>query len=228
MKINDQTDSKRETKKPLIEAVIAYIVFCGLSFLSRFAPAMFLLVVVSGIVFPLIWAKFTKSWRSIGFTRQNLKYALLWGLGGGLVSIVYVIVYLFIEFGKVYFSPPMLGLQLIFGIPIWILVLSPFQEFFFRGWLQPRFQDAMGKWTGLFVTSLCFSVWHFFPPFEGTPTSTLPVSSVLGFLSCFGLGVLWGYTFQRTDNIVAPWLSHALGGIALVVTGVMSFVRYTP
>jgi len=64
------------------------------------------------------------------------------------------------------------------------------------------------------VASLCFSVWHFFPLFEGTPTSTLPVTSVLSFLSCFGFDALWGYIFQRTDNVVTTWLSHALGGIA--------------
>lgn len=224
MKDNKQTNLKKETKKHLIEAVIAYIAFCGLSFASRFVPPLFLLVVVGGIAFPLIWAKFTRSWASMGFTWRNLGYALLWGLGGGLV----VVIYIFIEFGRDYTSPPLLGLQLAVGIPIWILIMSPFQEFFFRGWLQPRFQDAMGKWAGLLITSVCFAVWHFFPPFEGTPTSTLPVTSIFGFLSCFGLGMLWGYIFQRTDNIVAPWLSHTLGGIALLLTGVMSFIQYTP
>lgn len=122
----------------------------------------------------------------------------------------------------------MLGLQLAVGIPIWILITSPFQEFFFRGWLQPRFQDAIGKWTGLFVTSLCFMVWHFLPPFEGTATSVVPITSVGGILSTFGLGMLWGYLFQRTENIVAPWLAHALAGIALVLIGMMSFIQYTP
>jgi len=56
----------------------------------------------------------------------------------------------------------------------------------------------------------------------------LTVTSVSGFLSTFALGLLMGFVFQRTDNIVAPWLAHALAGIALVILGLMSFVQYTP
>jgi len=224
MKTINQTNPKKETQRHLIEAAIAYVAFCGVSLLSRFVPPVFLLVPVSGIAFPLIWAKITRSWTSIGFTRQNLGQALLWGVGAGLVSGLYT----FLMFREEQSFPPMLGLQLAIGIPIWILIMSPFQEFFFRGWLQPRFQFAIGKWTGLFVTSLCFTLWHFCPPLEGTPTSTLPITSVIGILSTFGFGVLFGYIFQRTDNIVAPWLAHALAGIALVLIGGMSFIQYTP
>lgn len=224
MKTTNQTTPKQETRRDLIEAIIAYGAFCGLSVLTRVFLSVFLLVEVSGIAFPLVWAKLTRSWSSIGFTRRNLGQALLWGLGAGLVSIVCTV----IVFGRGQSSPPMLGLQLAIGIPIWILVLSPFQEFFFRGWIQPRFQDAMGKWAGLVVTSICFTLWHFCLPFESTATSTFPMTSVIGILSTFGLGVLWGYLFQRTDNIVAPWLAHALAGIALVLLGIMSFIQYTP
>jgi len=31
--------------------------------------------------------------------------------------------------------PLNLGLELAVGVPLWLLVASPFQEFFFRGWL---------------------------------------------------------------------------------------------
>lgn len=225
MKTNNQTNSKKETKKHLIEAVIAYVAFCGLSISSRFVPPIFLLVVASGIFFPLVWAKLTRDWASIGFAQRNLGQALLWGLGAGLVSIVYIV---FVFPGRLKALPPMLGLQMAIGIPVWFFIMSPFQEFFFRGWLQPRFQGVMRKWTGLFVTSLCFTLWHFCPPLEGTATSTLPITSVIGILSTFGFGMLFGYIFQRTDNIVAPWLAHALAGIALVLIGTMSFIQYTP
>ena len=224
MRSSNQTNPKREIQRHLIEAIIAYVAFCGLSVLSRFVAPVFLLVVVSGIAFPLVWAMLTRSWSSIGFTRRNLGQALLWGLGAGLVFTLYI----YISLPEEPSFSPMLGLQLAIGIPIWILIMSPFQEFFFRGWIQPRFQDAMGKRIGLAVTSFCFALWHLFPPFEGTPTSTIPVSSVSGFLSTLALGLLMGYVFQRTDNIVAPWLAHALAGISVVFFGMMSFIQYTP
>ncbi len=224
MKTSNQTNPKKETQRHLVEAVIAYVAFCGLSVLSRFVPLVFPLVVVSGIAFPLVWAKLTRDWAAIGFTRRNLRQALLWGVGAGLVFTLYI----YISLPEEPSFTPMLVLQLAVGIPLWILIMSPFQEFFFRGWIQPRFQDTMGKWIGLAVTSFCFALWHLFPPFEGTPTSTIPVSSVSGFLSTLALGLLMGYVFQRTDNIVAPWLAHALAGISVVFFGMMSFIQYTP
>jgi len=223
MKTGDQTNPKKETHRHLIEAVIAYAVFCGLSFLSRFVLPVFLLVVIGGLAFPLLWAKITRSWASIGFTRRNLGQALLWGLGTGLAIMLYI----FVTPREERTLPSMLELQLAVGIPMWFLVVSPFQEFFFRGWLQPIFQEATGKWAGLILTSICFTLWHLFPPFDlPNPTGTLPMTSLDGILSTFGLGIIWGYILQRTDNIVAPWLSHALAGIALVLIGIMSFVQY--
>lgn len=219
-----QRNPRQEAQRHLIEAVITYVAFCGLSGLSRFVPPLFLLVVVSGIAFPLVWATLTRSWSSIGVTRRNLRQALLWGLGAGMVYTLYI----YISLPEEPSFSAMLILQSAVGIPLWLLIVSPFQELFFRGWIQPRFQEAMGKWIGLAVTSFCFALWHLFPPFQGTPTSTIPVSSVGGFLSTMALGVLMGYVFQRTDNIVAPWLAHALAGISAVVFGMMSFIQHTP
>jgi membrane protease YdiL (CAAX protease family) len=106
--------------------------------------------------------------------------------------------------------------------------MSPFQEFFFRGWLQPRLQILTGKWVGLGTTSLAFALWHYFPQLEGTPTTTLPLGSTLGLLSIVLAGLLFGYIYQRTENIFAPWLAHAIAGITLVLIGEMIFIQYIP
>lgn len=228
MKTTNQTNSKKETQRHLVEAIIAYVAFCGLSVLSRFVLPVFLLVMVFGLAFPLLWAKFAREWTSIGFKRRNRKKALLWGFVAGLIGMIYAFIYSVITSIEEWSVPPMLGLQLALGIPIWILIMSPFQEFLFRGWLQPRFQDSIGKWAGLFVTSICFTLWHFCPPLESTATATIPITSVGGVLSTFGLGMLFGYVFQRTDNIVAPWLAHAFSGVGLILAGTLSFIQYTP
>jgi membrane protease YdiL (CAAX protease family) len=78
------------------------------------------------------------------------------------------------------------------------------------------------------ITALAFTLWHFFPQFEGTSTTTLPLSSALGLVSIVVAGLLFGYIFQRTENILAPWLAHAIGGIELVLIGEMSFIQYKP
>jgi len=220
----NQTSQKKETKRHLIEAVVAYIVFCGLGLLSRFVPSMFLLFVMFGIVFPLAWAIFTRHWRAIGFTKQNFRKALLWGVIAGVVWGIYT----YVVFGMDKSLPPLWALQVAIAVPVWFLIMSPFQEFFFRGWLQPRLQLAFGKLVGLVITSLAFTLWHFFPQLESTSTTTLPISSPIGILSTVLAGLLFGYIYQRTENIIAPWVAHALGGIALALIGMMSFIQYTP
>lgn len=59
--MNNQLNSKEQgsqgtKRQSLTEALIALVVFCGLSGLSRPFPPVLLLVVISGIGFPLLWA----------------------------------------------------------------------------------------------------------------------------------------------------------------------------
>jgi membrane protease YdiL (CAAX protease family) len=208
----------------LVEALIGYGVFCALGLISRFIPTVFVLFVAYGIVFPLIWAGLTRDWSALGFSRRNLSSALTWGLAAGVVWSIYT--YLFFRQDRP--LPPLWGLQAAIALPLWLLVMSPFQEFFFRGWLQPRLQTLTGKWAGVAITALAFTLWHYFPQFEGTPTATLPLGSPLGLLSIVLAGLLFGYVFDRTENILASWLAHAIGGITLVLIGEMSFIQYVP
>jgi len=170
--MTDNQTHPREKSRKLLEAIVAYLSFCGIGLISRFIPVAFLLFLLFGIAFPLLWAKISKDWEAIGFTKRNLSKALWWGLGIGIVWGVYT----YAVFRGDEPLPPLWGLQVVIALPIWLLVLSPFQEFFFRGWLQARFQVTLGKWWGLVVTSLAFTFWHFFPQLEGTMTATGQVS----------------------------------------------------
>lgn len=220
-----QQDLPGSTKRPLIEALIAYAAFCGLSLLSRVIPPLFFLVIVCGIALPLVWGRVTRDWAAMGFTRQRLGQALAWGLGAGLVGVLYIT----LSAQKDPFPElTLLGLQLAIGIPLAILILSPFQEFFFRGWLQSRFEVSLGRWIGLLVTALGFALWHLLPPFTGSPTSTLDVTSIESILTTLGMGLLFGYIFQRTRSIVAPWLAHTFWIVALILVGAMTLVQFSP
>jgi membrane protease YdiL (CAAX protease family) len=208
-------DAKR---RALTEAIIALLAFCGLSLLSRLITPVFLLVVGVGLCFPLVWGVFTRDWRTMGFTRRNIGPALIWGAGSGILLMVVI------WFTTEHKLAPFFALQLIVGIPIWLLIMSPFQEFFFRGWLQPRFEKSLGFWPGLVVTSVSFSVWHLCPAFE--QAQIVPIMSVFGMTLTTVMGLVFGYVFRRTGNIVAPWLAHVLAGLTLVLSGAMTFVRY--
>jgi membrane protease YdiL (CAAX protease family) len=193
--------------RALTEAVVALLAFCGLSLLSRFVTPVFLLVVGVGLCFPLIWGVFTKDWGTMGFTCRNIGPALIWGAGSGILLMVVI---WFTTEHKL--------------APIWLLIMSPFQEFFFRGWLQPRFVKSLGLWPGLAVTSISFAVWHLCPAFE--QAQIVPIMSVFGMTLTTVMGLVFGYVFRRTENILAPWLAHVLAGLTLVLSGAMTFVRY--
>jgi membrane protease YdiL (CAAX protease family) len=216
--VRTERDTQLANRKAFIEAITALLAYYGLSLLSRLVAPLFLLVVGSGLFFPLIWGILTKDWKTMGFTRRNIGQALFWGVGSGALLMVVI------WFTTEHKLAPFYVLQLIVGIPIWLLIMSPFQEFFFRGWLQPRFEKSLGLWPGLVVTSIGFAVWHLCPPFE--QAQIVPIMSVFGMVFTTAMGLVFGYIFRRTGNIIAPWLAHVLAGLTLVLSGAMTFVQY--
>ena len=54
----------------------------------------------------------------------------------------------------------------------------------------------------------------------------MPIASAFGLAFTTAMGLVFGYIFRRTGNIVAPWLAHVLAGLTLVLSGAMTFVQY--
>jgi membrane protease YdiL (CAAX protease family) len=171
-----------------------------------------------GIAFPLVWGKLTGNWAQMGFTGKNTRPALLWGVVGGVLTSIIGIAVL-----PERSTPSQIGLQLAIGVPIWALIASPFQEFFFRGWLQTRFENSLGNWWGLLLATACFTLWHYCAPFAGS--TPVPLETPIGALATFGAGLVYAVVFQRTQNVIAPWLAHVISGITFIVVGAMDFTQ---
>jgi len=217
---------KIKNKRDLTEAAAGTAVFFIISYLSRFMLPLFGLVVILGIAFPLIWAKVKKDWPSIGFTRRSMGKAFIWGFVSGAVIFIYLI---FDGFRSMPAFTEMLALKLAVNIPAWIIIVAPFQEFFFRGWLQTKLTKSMGKWPAFAAASLLFTLWHYLPPFEGSATSNISIYSVAGFFTVLVFGFIWGFVYLISDNnIIAPWISHTMAGIAVVAAGSWSMLQVTP
>jgi membrane protease YdiL (CAAX protease family) len=213
-----KTCLSEEIRSRLFLLIIGFAVFCGISQLSRFYYPLFGLVVMAGIAFPLALGGFTKKWKAMGFSQQNLGKALFWGICAGIVSSLAGLAVL--QERAVVRD---LGQQLLIGIPLWILVISPFQEFFFRGWMQSGLTEALGKWWGLVISTICFTVWHYLSPI--VDLATFPLESMGGIISTFAAGLAFGYAFQMSKNIIAPWLGHLISGIVFIIIGAMDFVQ---
>jgi membrane protease YdiL (CAAX protease family) len=196
-------------------ALAIYLLFCGLSYFSEPDDALFALVTLIGIGFPLAYAKWTGNWAALGFRKTDIAPSIQWGILGGILSgLIGLAVLPSIS------VPSRLGLQLLIGVPMWALIASPFQEFFFRGYLQPIVQARFGDLRGLLLANLGFTLWHYCAPFSGSP---VPLNSVLGFVSTFLAGLAYAYVFYRTKHIIAPWLAHLLTGTIFIIVGAMDF-----
>jgi membrane protease YdiL (CAAX protease family) len=207
-----------KSRSHLFLLITGFTVFCGISQLSRLYYPLFGLVVIVGIVFPLAWGGITKNWEAIGFSQQNLGKALLWGVCAGIVSSLAGLAVLQ---ERSFVSN--LGQQLLIGIPLWILVISPFQEFFFRGWMQSGLAEMLGKWWGLVISTICFTAWHYLSPI--VDLATFPLASTGGVISTFAAGLAYGYAYQMSKNIFAPWMGHLISGIVFIIIGAMDFVQ---
>jgi len=218
-KIETSMNNKiKQSNREFIQAVVVFIVFCGFSQLSKKVYPVFGIVTMIGITFPLLWGKKTGKLAGMGFTKQNAKSALVLGvIGGILTSIIGIAVLPKLS------TPSRIGLQLMLGVPIWVLVATPFQEFFFRGWLQTRFENRIGNFWGLLLANACFTVWHYFAPFVSQ--TMVPLMAAIGVLSTFSAGFVYAYIFQRTRNIIAPWLAHTLTGVTFILVGAMDFTK---
>jgi membrane protease YdiL (CAAX protease family) len=210
----------QERNRQLLEGILGFVAFGGVSLLGRLTPYGIHLMAITGLLIPLAWGKLTGRWAEMGFTRRNWRVALLWGTGAGIATSLIGV----LTVGR-YTVAPSLGLQLAVGIPMSLLLASPFQEFFFRGWLQSRFEGALGPWGGLLAANVCFTLWHYLAPMAGTGGSSFPLNTLHGLASTFAAGLIYGYSFQRTRNILAPWLAHALALITFLAIGAMVLVE---
>jgi membrane protease YdiL (CAAX protease family) len=215
---NKGTSGKDNNGSRLLAIIVGYVVFCGLSQLSRVVYPFFGLVVLIGIALPLVWGRFTGEWSLMGFSRRNLGEALLWGIGAGVVSSIVGLLIL-----EEQLAASNLLQQLLIGVPLWLLVISPFQEFFFRGWMQSGLGKVLGEWRGLIIANVCFTLWHYVSPIADA--APMPLGTVLGVGSTFVAGLAYGYGFMKSKSMVAPWLGHAISGIVFVMVGAMDFIQ---
>jgi membrane protease YdiL (CAAX protease family) len=195
-------------------------VFFLLTALGHSNQAYISIMALMGLGFPLFFAWQTDSWREMGFTRQGLLPALGWGLAAGLLSAL-------VGLWTVnrWTLAENWTMELLVGLPVWALLAVPFQEFFFRAYLQTRLNKLFGKTSGLLVTVIVFTLWHYLLPIFGPGSgSTFPINTWQGLTGTLIAAIAYSAVFQRTGSILAPWLAHTIAGIAFLLVGAASMV----
>jgi membrane protease YdiL (CAAX protease family) len=100
------------------------------------------------------------------------------------------------------------------------ILLAPAEELLFRGFIQGKLQKWMNPYLAIGIQSVLFGLMHGIPAYiDGWPAVHCMTYGLIGL---FG-GILLGVAFYKTDNnIVAPWVAHAIvdSPLTLLIFGV--------
>jgi len=84
------------------------------------------------------------------------------------------------------------------------LLVGPGEELLFRGIIQGSLREHFDAWPAILLASLTFAPIHIFA-LSGGPAA---VATTIGIL--FVPSIVFGYLYEKTDNILVPALTHGL------------------
>ncbi|MCU4740646.1 CPBP family intramembrane metalloprotease [Halobacteria archaeon AArc-m2/3/4] len=90
-------------------------------------------------------------------------------------------------------------------IPAAILVIGPFEELLYRNVVQKAMYDVFSRQGAIVAGSVVFSIVHL------SAYATAGLGAVMASLGVvFGLSLVLGFIYERTDNLVVPALVHGI------------------
>ncbi len=148
-----------------------------------------------------------QSWASLGLSRTSLPRLVVLGL---VPSALYVP-----SVGLMYPVASLPGaVALAFGLT-WSAMAGFSEEIVFRGYLQTRFEAAWGTWPGYAVTVVVFAFAHL--PGSYVLYAGDVLAATLSALGRVGLGLLLGFYYVRSRNVIPGGISHTFYNWALVL-----------
>jgi len=100
-------------------------------------------------------------------------------------------------------SIPLIGLLLIFPI-------GPGEEIYWRGLIQRRFAGRFGSNAGYLAATIAYALVHL-------PTLNGPL-----IMTAFIGGLVWGYIYKKTGNLIPAITSHVLWDLLIFVIAPLS------
>ncbi|AFK18504.1 CPBP family intramembrane metalloprotease [Haloferax mediterranei ATCC 33500] len=149
-------------------------------------------------------------------TRGDLVWVAL-GLGGSFAAVaVLVIISTVVDLGPLQSAvgeAATVDPELLVALAVLsILVIAPAEEFLFRGAIQGRLRKNFGPFGAIGIASAIFASLHVFNFIGGGIVVLVPVAVL------FLVGVVLGYVYERTGNLVVPIAVHALYNATLFLS----------
>jgi membrane protease YdiL (CAAX protease family) len=87
-------------------------------------------------------------------------------------------------------------------VPVSLLLVGPAEELLFRGAVQGRLRESWGRWPAIILATVLFGLIHI-PAVSGGFGAQLSYALLAGVL-----GLVLGYLYDYTQNIVVPSVIH--------------------
>lgn len=98
----------------------------------------------------------------------------------------------------------------LYMIPVSLLFVGPFEELVFRGTVQGLLRRAWTSWGAILVASAMFGIVHYVAlTGTGSRLSYIAVAATLG--------IILGYLYERTENLLVPAAVHGVYNSLLFV-----------
>jgi uncharacterized protein len=100
------------------------------------------------------------------------------------------------------------------------LAHSLFEEYYFRWFIFGLLRRRLRLWAAVVVSSLAFMAHHVVVLAVYFPGAVQFVTVVLPFSLCVAVGgAVWAWLYARAESLYAPWISHLLIDVGLMVVG---------
>lgn len=107
-------------------------------------------------------------------------------------------------------EPIMQGpMMVVWIVVLSVLVIAPAEEYLFRGVIQRRLRERFNAPGAILGASLLFGSLHI-----GNLSNSLK-TVLVGTLIISGIGVVYGFLYERTGTLIVPITGHALYNVVL-------------
>ncbi len=146
---------------------------------------------------------------TFGFKTKNLGKSLGYGLlffgilGGFAIAFAYALIYAFTSQMPIQHYDALASLLV---MPFMILCVGISEEGLFRGYMQTHLEKFYTSKQAIVFQAILFGIWHFvwnLHPFD-------PFGMIQYVITTFFIGLLFGYFYSKTRNLVPLVFAHGL------------------
>jgi membrane protease YdiL (CAAX protease family) len=97
---------------------------------------------------------------------------------------------------------------------------SLFEEYYFRWFIFGRLRKHIRLWPAVTLSAVAFMAHHVLVMAVYFPGAFNLALVVMPFALCVAVGgAVWAWLYERSESLLAPWLSHLVVDVGIMVIG---------